>query len=251
MALTLADVAAVAAVLGFGAMTQSAIGFGMGMVSIPLLVWLGHPLPHAVALVLGAGVFQTSYGTWLLRRHVRWRRAFVIAAFQLVGVVAGVAGMAMLVGISEATVKQGLGAMVLLALVAQVALRPTPRERLAPPWMGVAGALAGFGAGLVGMGGPPLVFYALAHRWERDVTRAFLWSQFALATPVVATLLAFEFGANVLLFVALGAAMVPVVILGVRAGLFLTRAWSPEGLRRAGLAMLFALASTSLVGPLL
>ncbi|MEM1416303.1 MAG: sulfite exporter TauE/SafE family protein [Myxococcota bacterium] len=249
--MSLPELAGIAAVLGFGATVQSAIGFGMGLVSIPLLVWLGHPLPHAVALVIGASLFQTAYGTWLMRRHVVWRRTFVLGAFQAVGALAGIAGMALLVGTSDATVKQGVGAMVLAALLAQLAFRPAPRERLPFVWLGVAGLLAGFFGGLVGMGGPPLVFYALAHRWERDVTRAFLWSQFCLAMPVVTALLSAQFGTGVLRFVGIGASMVPVLFVGVRLGLYLTRHWSPEVLRRAGLAMLFAIALMSLVRPLL
>jgi uncharacterized membrane protein YfcA len=110
----------------------------------------------------------------------------------------------------------------------------------------VAGLVAGFLGGLVGMPAPPLVFFALAHAWDRDPFRAFLWMQFLLATPVVAGLLAYRFGLEVLLWVGVGALVCPVLRLGSKVGWTLTQTCSRERLRLAALGVLFAIAPTSM-----
>jgi len=62
-------------------------------VAVPLLVGAGRSLPEAVALSLGAGLMQTSYGTYTLRAHVRWGRAWALAMMQWCFVPIGVAVM--------------------------------------------------------------------------------------------------------------------------------------------------------------
>lgn len=65
------EIGIAALIVTLGALLQSAVGFGMGLVVVPLLTWAGYPLPHAVALLLGAAVIQTGLGTYFARRHVR------------------------------------------------------------------------------------------------------------------------------------------------------------------------------------
>jgi uncharacterized membrane protein YfcA len=249
--MTLLDAAVIGVILGLGAMLQSAVGFGMALVAIPLLVLGGRPLPEAVALVLGAALVQTAYGTYVTRKQVVWRRTFSFAAIQWVALVAGVACMSLLVGANPAVIKQTVGAALFAIVTAQIVLRPHPRERLARGWTFAAAGSAGFIAGLVGMGGPPVVLFALAHRWSRDTFRGFLWSQFLLVLPILAVALVIRFGTGLVEWLGIGVATAPVVWLGSRIGLRVTQRWDSRRLHVAAVIMLYAIALASLFGPYL
>jgi uncharacterized membrane protein YfcA len=76
--MTSLEVVVIGSVLGLGALLQSAVGFGMALVAVPLLVLAGRPLPIAVALVLGAAIVQTAYGSYIARERIRWPRARIV-----------------------------------------------------------------------------------------------------------------------------------------------------------------------------
>ena len=251
LVLMLAEIAAIGGILALGVAVQSAVGFGMGLMCVPLLVWSGESLPHAVAIVLGGGSIQVATGVWHVRREIRWGEGLTVAVFQWVGVIGGVAAMQWFVSIGPDAIKQGVGAAVLLILFLQLVVRPTPRDHLHRLWMPVAGGSAGFLAGSVGIGGPPLVFYALAHTWGRDRFRAFLWTQFSLAIPVLVCVLAYRFGVDVLFKCATGVLLAPLLWFATRAGIQATSHWSKERLRILVYAMLSAIGVVSIVGPLL
>src|SRR5690606_26666439 len=118
-----------------------------------------------------------------------------------------------------------------------VALRavaaPPPRPQVPGRWGALAGVTSGILGGGVGMGGPPLVLFALAHDWPPDRFRVFLWSQFLLATPAVVTLFVWRYGASVLVAWALGIALAPAVWLGGAAGRRLASGWEDVVIQRA------------------
>ena len=245
--MTLLEIVAIGSVLGLGAFLQSAVGFGMALFAVPLLVLAGRPLPTAVALVVGAAMVQTAYGSYVTREQIRWPRAITFAAIQCVTLVGGVLCMGLLVD-RTAAIKQAIGVAVILAVTAQIVVRPAPRERLATGWTFAAAGTAGFLSGLVGMGGPPVVIFALAHPWSRDTFRAFLWSQFLFVLPVLGGVLAIRFGAQTLLWIGLGVAMAPIVWAGSRLGLAVTARWDHRSLQVAAFIMLYAIGLTSLFG---
>lgn len=241
----------IAAILGLGTTLQSAVGFGMALVSVPLLVWAGHPLPAAVALLLGGALVQNVHGTYVCREHISWRLALPFAAMQGLALIGGVVCMRLLSDADPTVMKQGVGLAVIVMMSAHLIVRPTPRERLAAIWAVVAAACGGFLAGLVGMNGPPLVFYALAHTWSRDRFRGFLWSQFLLVLPVLVAVLAIHFGVQILESAAIGAALAPVLWLGSKLGIAATRRWNRQRLQRVAVIVLYAIGVTSVVGPYL
>lgn len=248
-ALEPATIAWIAASLSLGAAFQSAVGFGMALLSVPLLLWAGIPMPQAVALLLGGALLQSCYGLALNREHFDRRRTLRVAVFQWIGIVAGVLCMALLVDREPASLKQLVGAIVLLALAMQLLLRPTPRERLSLPWAALAGISSGYFSGLVGIGGPPLVLYTLGHRWSRDQTRVFLWSQFALGIPLLMLTLVLRLGTELLAWFAAGLLLCPLLMLGTWLGLRLTTRWSAEGLRSIALVLLALIGTINVVAP--
>jgi len=249
--LSVLDLATAALIVFCGAAVQTVVGFGMGLFAIPLLIFSGRSLPEAVALSVGAGFVQLLIGLRAVRREVVWKEAIGLAAIQGACVPVGTLGMRLLADAGPDRVKQGVGALLLVVLAVRQLARPEPRDRV--PWSlgALAAALAGLLGGLVGMGGPPLVIFALAHRWRTDRFRAFLWSQFVLAVPVMVLALAARFGPAVLEPFALGIALTPCVWAGARVGRRLSAHWEAPSLHRSVLVLLYALAVTSILGPLL
>ena len=88
-----------AGVLALGAMVQSATGFGIVMMALPLLLWLGLSLPQGVALLLGGAVVQTAWGSWRYRAQIEREHLIPIGASTLLAVPLGLS----LIHISEPT----------------------------------------------------------------------------------------------------------------------------------------------------
>jgi len=247
--MTVTGIAIAALVVFGGTLVQTVVGFGMGIFSIPLLLFAGWELPRAVALALGAAIAQLVIGLYAVRREVVWRQAFGLAVIQGACVPIGMIGMQLLADAGPVRVKQGVGALLLGVLAVRQLARPRPREHVPGLFGAVAAALAGLLGGLVGMGGPPLVIFALAHRWTSDRFRAFLWSQFVLAAPVMLLALGSRFGWSVLAPFSLGLALTPCVWIGSRVGRRVSAHWDLPALQRAVLVLLYGLAVTSIVGP--
>jgi len=228
---------------------QSAVGFGMGLVAIPLIVAAGRTLPEAVAIQLGASALQTGLATYRERAQVPWRSGLFIAAVQWLFVPLGVWGMLQLDRTGPEHVNQAVGASVMAALLTRLAVHPAAHHSVPRSWGIAAGATGGLLAGLVGMGGPPLVLYAMAHDWDERRFRAFLWSQFLMAWPPVVIAMVFLQGTRILGFVGLGFALAPVVWLGIRAGGLLSSRWKIATLHRAAHALLVLIAVRGLLGP--
>lgn len=245
------DLIVAALILTLGVTLQAAVGFGLGLFAIPLLVWSGRSLPEAVAILIGAGGLQTAFGTYLVRKHVHWARLVPIAAAMAITLPVGQVLMGMMVGAGHAFVKQAVGGVLLCVLIARALVQPVPREELATGWGLLAGGLSGLLAGLVGMGGPPVVLYALAHAWDKDRYRAFLWPLFTLTNPLLIACMALQFGGQLWVDYAWGMAMVPCVWLGNRMGLSLSAQWEMTQLQRGASVLLYAMALSSLVGPML
>lgn len=238
-----------ALVLGLGAVVQSAAGFGLALFAVPLLTALGRTLPEAVALVIGAAVVQSSLSLWAAPERPPLVSALPMAACQWSGACAGVWAMHSLVAASPSALKAYVGALVVLLTSTQILLKPQPRSEVPRVWAGVAGLASGLLAGAVGMGGPPLVAYAMAHAWERDRFRTFLWTQFVLAAPVVVALLTYSFGHRTLWWVLTGAASLPFLWMGTRVGLALSSRWGRPQLMKVALSLLYLIGFGALLTP--
>lgn len=240
-----------ALIVTLGAAVQGAVGFGMALTTVPLLLWTGRPLSEAVAVLFGASLVQTAFGAWTVRHEIPWRTTLWVTAAQWATVPIGVLGMGALAAAGPTVVRQAVGGILVGVLALRFAFRPRPREQLARGWSVVAGASAGFLAGLVGMAGPPIVLFALAHPWSKNRLRGFLWASFLLMLPAGAVALAWRMGIEVLAWSLLGLALAPCSWLGSLAGMKLSRRWSSERLRVMATAMLGLVAASSIIGPLL
>lgn len=237
--------------LVLGAFVQGAVGFAYGMIVIPVLLWAGLSLPQSVALVSTTVIVQTAAGVWRFRQHVVARDLVGVAVGRYAGLPIGLLVMAALDGVNRGAMKQAVGALLLTIVTLIVVFKPAPRERVAARWSLPVGLSSGALSGAIGMGGPPVVLWMIAHDWSTQRGRAFLWSLFLMLLPVQLGLMVWGFGRPVLWAMVAGLAMTPLVLLSSYVGGTVGSRWSRPVARRVVLGLLVVLAVTSLVAPLL
>ena len=170
----------VAAVLFLAAFTQSLTGFGLALVSMPLLVPLvgirtATPLVALISVFVEAGLLF-HYRAALNVRAI-WR--LVVAA------VAGAPlGVVLLTRVDERLTGGVLGVVIAgYALYALADLRLPHLD--GPAWAWGAGLLAGMLGGAYNTSGPPVIIYGDCRRWPRDEFKSNLQGFFILISAAV------------------------------------------------------------------
>jgi uncharacterized membrane protein YfcA len=163
----------------------------------------------------------------------------------------GVAVLSVLAGAGRDRAKQVIGAVLLVVLITQYVSKVRPRAHVHPAWTPVAGITSGLMAGAIGMGGPPVVLWMMAHDWSAKQSRAFLWSTFLLGLPLNFALLAWTFGRPLVANFLLGLVYSPVVLVAATVGSRLGDRLNRQRLRTVAFCFLVAIAIVSIIGPLL
>ena len=235
----------VAAVLCFAAFVQGVIGFAMAVVAIPLLVWLGIPLSEAIAISCTSTFIQALTGSYKFRSAIPWTWVRTAILIRLLALPVGILVLRQMETTEPATMKALVGLCIVLIVLLQILLKVEPRESLAPPWDWLAFTSSGLFAGMVGMGGPPLVVWLSALNWTQDKMRAFLYVNFAILSPLNILFIWLSFGDRILSACATGLLFTPVVVLGSLAGMQLGSSISAALFRKAltGALVLLGLAS--------
>ncbi|MCC7204825.1 MAG: sulfite exporter TauE/SafE family protein [Phycisphaeraceae bacterium] len=232
-----------------GCVIQSAVGFGCSLFAVPILVWSGLSLPQSIALALTTMVVQT---TWNLRgywREVPWVKTLPLFGLRLAFLPVGIWLLTLLAGVPKEQIKAVVGLAVLIALVMQTCFQVRPRPSVHWGWTAGAGASSGLVTGLVGMGGPPIVLWVMAHDWPARTARAFIWAVFLELMPINVAMLAIKFGRPTAVMIPLGLAMTPVVLLAATLGARLGDKLSRRTLRLTATLLLVAIALSSIAAP--
>ncbi|MEZ6119179.1 MAG: sulfite exporter TauE/SafE family protein [Pirellulaceae bacterium] len=233
-----------------GGVIQATIGFGMGVVTIPVLVWIGIPLHHAIGMMLPCIVFQTALNSWQHKAKLPWRDILRLFALRLIGLPMGIAILHQLSQTGTNATRQVLG----IGLIAIIGLRwfepNLPSKRMAGVSTYLFGLLSGLAAGLIGMGGPPLVLWVMQQPWDSVRQRTFLWTSFLLVTPIQGAILMYSFGAGEMADAyAAGMLLVPAVVSGSWLGNHLAKRLSAERLRLLMTSFLLIIAIRFVVSP--
>ena len=218
-----------------GALLQSIIGFGMGVLTIPLFVWLGVRLDAAVGLLVPSVLYQTSFNCWQNRNVLPWTDVWKPYLMRLACLPIGVWTLATIAD-SRTLGQQILGITVIGIIVTQVLNRRSTESGELKPiakwWIVPAATSSGFMAGLIGMGGPSLVLWVMRQGWSPQRQRYFLWLSFLLVVPFQALLMAWRFGSPMLNTFLFGAMLVPFVVAGAWIGNRIGNRLTPVHLRR-------------------
>ena len=212
--MTLGQILISATCLAFGSLVQSILGFGMGIVSIPLLVWGGFSLPQAIVMVLPNVFLQTSMNCWQNRGHMPWREVGWFFLLRIISMPVGILLLRHMSASGQESTRQFLGFSVIAILLFQQTQRFTSGRPGGIGGMIAAGTASGFFAGLIGMGGPPLILWALRREdWGQQRQRSFLWFTFLLIVPWQILMMLLSFEGKLENAVILGLAVSPLVLL--------------------------------------
>jgi len=238
-------------IVSLGNGVQATIGFGAGLVAIPLLLWSGLTLPEAIAVLAASVLVQLSFKVTRYWSEINWPQIWPMAGARLVGYLPGFIILYYLAHTDPTRVKQVMGAVVLLAVVIQVCLRVKPKEKVAGIWTALAGFFSGLGAGAVGVGGPPVVLWVMAHDWSSKAARLYLWTTFWLLMPIgmVPLFWMHDEPLKIGLYMGLGVVLTPAALLGTAGGLWLGHQLPKQTLRILMVGFLLMLGAWSVVGP--
>lgn len=233
----------VALVIFFAAIVQSAMGFGMALVAMPILtLLLGVQVAAPAFALLSTTTSLLNAYRW--RAHVTRRELVRLLLPALVGIPLGVW---LLGNVDPAYVTGALGILLLLYAVTSLAGVKLPVLAARSNWAVAAGFSAGVLGGAYNTGGPPVVWYAVARQWTADQFRGTLQSFFFLAGLFVCLT---HFAAGHVSTIVWQTALlaVPALLLGQFTGVRLTRYISQELFRRLVLVLLLGLGIALIVG---
>ncbi|THA25842.1 sulfite exporter TauE/SafE family protein [Streptomyces sp. RKND-216] len=210
-----------------GALVQSCVGLGQGMVAAPVLIVVEPSMMPGGLLVANASMAMLTVTTdW---RHIDWRGLGWALPARVVGSVGG----AWVVAVLEPTVLgAAVGVMVLLAVAAS--LWGDVRVGIRPGTLVTAGTLSGVTGTATTIGGPPM---ALLYQHEpASRVRATLGAYFFIGTVLSLVVLA---GAGELTVpqVQSGLLLFPCVLAGFALGRPTRRRFGTDGLRTPLLAV--------------
>ncbi|TWT93784.1 sulfite exporter TauE/SafE family protein [Stieleria varia] len=246
----LTALAPVAAILSIGIFVQSAAGFAAGLLIVPSMLWIGYQIPEASTALLVATIPQNILGVWSLRdciepKSIAWPGVARVLALPIgVYVLKLIEQNYPVVGI-----RQFVGGVVLLATLSIIFIRPKPRPTIHPIWAWLTFPLSGFLQGLVGMGGPVMVFWVQAHDWSSRRTRGFLFGMYLVSMIPALAVLWYVFGHRIVQPALLSACSLPCLILATQLGLRLGNWLGRDRLRRVTLALLLLMGISGLATP--
>ncbi len=169
------------AVLFVSTLTRSTLGFGDALIAMPLLTLLigirtATPLVALVALTIALTISLSS-----------WRQIDLKAVWRLiVSTLAGIPfGLLLLENAPEATVKAGLGILLILFGLYNLTQPRLPKLERNGFEYGV-GFVAGVLGGAYNTNGPPIVIYGALRRWPPERFRATLQGYFLTNVLIVA-----------------------------------------------------------------
>ena len=246
---TLNDSAPLIAILCLGVFVQSAAGFAAGLTIVPALLWLGYSIPAAQCALLVASIPQNLWGVWSFRDNIGIKEVTWPAVGRLVFFPVGISVVYQLETLDRDTIRQLVGGLLIALTVLITWFRPRPRQRLHPLWAWVAFPLSGFMQGVVGMGGPAMVFWVQAHDWGTRRSRGFLFAMYLSSLAPALMILGVVFGPDAMQAGITSALAIPILLavtqLGLRAGTKLGR----KRLKRVTLALLFLFGLSGVLSP--
>ena len=233
-------------IVALATFTQAVTGFGLALVSMPLLVGM-IGIRQAAPLIALVGIASQVIMIIRYRQRVVWGDIRELAVGSVVGIPLGVLA---LTTVSETLVTLVLGVVILAYAVYALtaADRPPPRLKGGPVAYG-AGLAGGLLTGAYNSGGPPLVIYGSARRWSPLTFKGNIQALLVVhsLTAIASHSVAGNMTASVFeLFLV----MVPVLLLATLAGFALDRTIDARRFHQLVLVLLILLGLRLIVGAL-
>ncbi len=239
-----------ALILCVGIFVQSAAGFAAGLLIVPALLWCGYSIPAAQCSLLVATIPQNVWGVWAFRESISVQRVVWPGIGRISFLPLGMWTLQSMEMLETDTIRQIVGGVVLAVTVAIMVFRPEPCEKLSPIWGLLAFPISGFLQGLVGMGGPAMIFWTQAHDWGTRQVRAFLFAMYLVSIIPALGILYFFFGNRIIQPGLVTAALIPLLLLVTFFGLKFGTRLGRIRLRRVTLGLLLLMGLAGLAAPL-
>ncbi|CAM4076347.1 sulfite exporter TauE/SafE family protein [Nocardiopsis rhodophaea] len=219
-----------------GAVVQSSVGLGLGLVAAPVVSFLDPTLMPGAMLVATAVLPMLTLATeW---RHIDWRGL----AWAVPGRVPGsVLGVWVVSTLDPMMLRVAVGAMVLVAVALSVR---AVRARVTPSSLVCAGALSGLTGTATSIGGPPM---ALLYQSEEAAKVRGTLAGFFLVGVVISLAMLAAGGQLGVHEIRGGAALIPFLGAGFLAGRPLRRVVD-AGLMRTALLVVVTVSGLTLIG---
>ena len=243
-----------ALILCAGIFVQAAAGFAGGLLIVPALLWCGYSIPEAQCSLLIATIPQNAWGVWRLRDSVSFREVVWPGTGRVLLLPVGAVTLVSLETLDPTTLRQVVGAVVLAVTCATWIIRPTPRPVIGWFWAWLAFPLSGFFQGMVGMGGPAMVFWVQAHDWETRKARAFLFSMYLTSILPALGVLCWCFperNAEMMRVGFVTILLVPLLLWATHYGLVLGTRMGRQRLRTVSLCLLTLMGIAGIAAPLI
>ena len=238
-----------AVILFFSSLTQAMIGFAFNLLAIPLLIWAGFSLAQAVVLTSIPMFTQLLTNTWKLRESIVWQDVKRPILIRYITLPIGIWLLYYLNNLDTVYIKQLVGVILLLILASQLFVKFEVKEKLDKLWDYITFGLSGIMLGMLGMGGPPIVLWLLAHNWSAKRTRAFITTVFLFAAPIQIAMLYYKFGDKIPEMFIYAIYAIPIVVLAALLGVKIGNQLNKEKLRVIIVFFLFLLAIVSIFSP--
>lgn len=202
----------------FCAFIQTVAGFAFALFAMPLLLLCGFDLPDSVVLSMTCSLFQRLLVVHKYRNCIDWKPLFSMYPMAIVGLIIGIVALKKAALLDQDTIKMIFGVIILLTVGMRLFVRVEPRDSVPFRVSALAAFLSGLLSGFANIGGPPMVFWILAHKWSNNRLRATIPAFTLLMIPVQVILLWISFGLPVLIKIAEGFLFFPIILAAVFAG---------------------------------
>ena len=119
-------IAQAALIILLGGLLQGTVGFGLGLLCVPLLISIGLPVPLVMAVSAVCSAVQAASGVHHLRHCVPWKIIGVSFLVRVAAMTLGIWLLRSLVSHPIAQSKFWVGLVVLLLVILQCCWRPKP-----------------------------------------------------------------------------------------------------------------------------
>ena len=209
-------------IIFFGTLFGSTFGFGLGLVSMPLLALIvdmktATPLLALVLLLMALMIFIGN------RKEVNFRSMWKLLLGSLIGIPIGVY---FLKGTEDSIMKIMLAGMIILFALYSLFTRVDYYMKAEWPSY-IMGILAGGFGAAYNMGGPPVIIYGTLKKWPPSTFRSTLYS-FFLPTSILAILSHFMAGLVSKTVISYFLLSIPIVVFSTIVGGKLNRKISAE-----------------------
>ncbi len=179
----MAETVYLALVAYVGGLVQGMTGFGMMLVSLPLMA-LMIDIKTAVPLILMLGLVMNVILVCRLARHVQTRKWLPLLMASLPGVPVGV----YILKTVEPQWLELLVGGVIIATAAATWQHGSSKTELKQRWTLTAGFSAGFLGASIGAAGPPVIVYTALQPWPKHQIKATLVTFFCISGGLILAL---------------------------------------------------------------